>query len=72
MAYEEFKIIIKKNGEIVADLRGLSKARMQHYREVLEEIFGPSREISSPEEMPPSGVRMTEEEEKKEQRLRRG
>jgi hypothetical protein len=73
MPYEEFEITIKKSGEIIADLRGLRKQRVQHYREILEEIFGPSTEVSAPEEMPPAGVKMaTEKEEKKEQpRLRR-
>jgi hypothetical protein len=72
MPYEEFEIVIKKSGEIVADLRGLHKARAQHYREILEEIFGPATELSAPEEMPPGGVKLTkEEEEKPEQQIRR-
>jgi hypothetical protein len=73
MPYEEFEITIKKSGEIIADLRGLRKRRMENYREILEEIFGPAIEISAPEEMPPSGVKMAKEEEKKKEqpRLRR-
>ena len=57
MANEEFRVTIKKSGEIIADLRGLDKTRMRHYREILEEIFGRSVEISAGEEMPPSGVK---------------
>jgi hypothetical protein len=70
MAHEEFRVTIKKSGELIADLRGLDKTRMRHYREILEEIFGRSVEISAGEEMPPGGVKMTEEEKKREQKIR--
>jgi hypothetical protein len=41
MAFEDIKIIIKKNGEIWVDLGNLEPQRIKHYKDLFEEAIGP-------------------------------
>ena len=41
MDHEDFKIIIKKNGEIWVDLGNMDPQRIRHYKDILEEAIGP-------------------------------
>lgn len=69
MNYDEFEIIITKNGEIRVKLNGLEEKKIRYYREILEEAIGPVRKVIeiSGEETPPGTVRFTETERKKTQ-----
>lgn len=62
MKFEEFEIIIKKNGEIIVRINGLGEKRIRHYRQIFEEAIGPIREgleVSS-DTTPPGAVRLAE------------
>jgi hypothetical protein len=64
MAQEEFTIIIKKNGEIVVDMKELGKRTVQNYQQIFEETLGPVRvePVLSGDEAPPSAVKLSDKE----------
>lgn len=62
MAREDVKIIIKKNGEIWVDTGNLAPQRVQHYKQIFEEVLGPIKgELASWDGgMPPPSVRLAQ------------
>ena len=76
MDFDEFEIIIKKNGDMLVRIDGLEEKKFKHYREILEEAVGPVRERIeiSDDAMPPGETRLSEtdkhrEDEKSEEKL---
>ncbi len=67
MEQEEFTIIIKKNGEIIVDMKELGKRTVQNYQQMFEENIGPVRvkPVLTGDEAPPSGVKLSEKEKDK-------
>lgn len=60
MAFEDIKIIIRKNGEIWVDLGNLEPQRIKHYKDLFEEAIGPIKgELSSADGGGSGGVPLT-------------
>ncbi len=58
---EEFRIIIKKNGEVWVDLGNMEPQRLRSYRELFEETIGPIKsEIASTGGGTPGAVGLTD------------
>ena len=61
MNYDEFTIVIKKNGEIVVRIEGMEDRKVRHYREIFEDTIGPVKEIiEASDDAPPGGVRYSD------------
>lgn len=71
MAIEEFEITVNKHGEVIVKIDKFSERRMKYYREMLEEILGPVKELTivPMEGVPPEGVKLSDEKDKKRLRI---
>jgi len=71
MAIEEFEITVNKHGEVIVKIDKFSERRMKYYREMLEEILGPVKELTiiPMEGIPPEGVKLSDEKDQKRLRI---
>ena len=70
MPFEQFDITIAKTGEVIVKIDRFTERRVKYYREMLEDILGPAREITivPVEEIPPGGVKISDK--KKDDKLK--
>ena len=52
--HDDLKIIIKKNGEVWVQGPNLSPQRLQHYRQLFEDILGNAQIVSTSGDLPPA------------------
>ncbi len=69
MTTDEFEIVIKKNGTIYVRFDDVDEKKVRHYKEIFEEVIGPTREVTEigDEGTPPGEVGYSEKGKKKEE-----